>query len=302
MRVSYIKETNIIGNKLKELPGGEQFFETDADTKQLTVIDRKQTSGTQLDRDELVFLYEIERPIKYFGFKKDPRIQELRSQRNPQEDIPVVFGCTPDQIAHRVSEIREDTKAYVGPLERGIFNRLQGIDHVYTKFPEGKIRRDTIEIGGKSKQQLEKELKQAGINISSYAEDIFHNQYFNTLNTPINIDTVRLKVQDLGLKGNPTTDEVYARANELGLELCPAEVGPHLRLKDTNQPLGEWYYIGMKQITDRYGDPFVFRLARHGDGLWLHYEWARPDGRWYPDRGFVFSLRKENETQKPSEL
>lgn len=296
----YIKGTNIIGDKLKEIPGGEQFFETDADTKQLTAIDRKITSGMQLDTDELTFLYEIDRPIKYFGFKKDPRIAELKSQRNPEEDMPIVFGCTLDQIAHRVSEIREDTKAYVGPLERGIFNRLQGIDHVYTSFPEGKIRRDTFEIGGKSESQLEQELQQVNIHISEYAKGILYSKDFTTLPNPRMLDTVRLKVADL-LPGNPTTDQIYAKAKELGLELVPAEGVVHYRLKYKDQPLNEWLYMGMKQIADRDGHPYVFLLGRSVDGLWLHYDWSLPDDWWHPRHEFLFALSK-SEPQKPGLL
>ena len=64
------------------------------------------------------------------------------------------------------------------------------------------------------------------------------------------------------------------------------------RLKYRNQPLNEWIYMGMKQITDSDGRPFVFRLGRHDDGLWLNAYWARPDFEWYPVRQFVFRLRK----------
>lgn len=285
----YIKESNIIGDKLKKIPGGEEFFEIDADTKRLTAIDRKTTAGIELDGGELAFLYETEKPIKYFGYKKDPRITELRSKRHAEEDMPVVFGCSKSQIAHTISQISSDTKAYVGKLEPGIFDRLKNVEHVYTSFPEGKIRRETVEIGGKSSQQLEAELKQKSINISSYTEDMLHSPDFTTLKDPQDIDMIRLKVQDLGLPGNPTTDQICARAKELGLELCPAEVGPHLRLKDTDQTMGDWYWIGMKQIADRGGRLHVFRLARDVDGLWLD-DWCALPGGWWPESRFVFGL------------
>lgn len=341
----YIKESNIIGDKLKEIPGGEEFFEIDADTKRLTAIDRKTTAGIELDGGELAFLYETEKPIKYFGYKKDPRITELRSHRNSEEDMLVVFGCSTDQIAHSISQIRTDTKAYVGKLEPGIFDKLpRNIEHVYTSFPEGKIRKEAIEIGGKDfgtsikelrgKANIENDLTwsrareileqirtgsvrisaetieflsqlvERQINISKYALDMLESPDFTTLPTPQNLDTVRLKVQDLGLTGTPTTDQVYSRAKELGLELCPAGVGPHKRLKDANQPMGEWYCIAMKQITDWHGHPSVFHLERNEGGFWLSDLWALPGLRWRPKFGFVFSLRPSTtlrtgkETQK----
>lgn len=290
----YIKETNIISDRLKVTPGGEQFFETDADTKRLTAIDRKQTSGMQLDRDELAFLYEIDRPIKYFGLEKDLRIQELKSQRNPEEDMPSIFGCTPDQIAHRVSEIRGDTKAYVGTLEPGIFDKIRrfNIEHVYTSFSEGRINFDTITIGGKDFNQLQKELDESGMKMSQRAEFMTRSRNFITLPTPQDINLVRLQVGDLGIPdAYPTTEKIFQRARELGLELCPAEVGPNYRLQYKKQSMNEWFYIGMKPIADGDGDPGVFALARDVDGVWLAVGPIR--GReWLPGSEFVFSLSK----------
>lgn len=282
-----------VEEKLKSFPDGASYKKRVQDTQRLTAIEYKTKADQNLDSGDLSFLYEVDAPIEGFGYDKDLRIEELRSQRNPEEDIPIVFGCSRDQIARRASKIRPDTKAYVGPLEKGIFDKLpKDFEHVYTSFPEGKIRRRTLEIGGKTVEALETELAQAGINISSYAKDMLHSSDFTTQKAPQKLDTVRLKVQDLGLRGTSTTDQVYARAKELGFELCPAEVGPHMRLEDTTQPLGELYLIAMKQIADSIGGPSVFRLARDGDGLWLYDGWARPDRRWDPEYVFVFSLRK----------
>ncbi|NTU74017.1 hypothetical protein HGB07_07730, partial [Candidatus Roizmanbacteria bacterium] len=86
----YMKASDITGKKLQELPGGEEFFETDADTKQLSTIDRKMSKGEQLTSSEIVFLYEIKEPIRYFGYRKDPRIEELREKRDLKEDGLIV--------------------------------------------------------------------------------------------------------------------------------------------------------------------------------------------------------------------
>ncbi len=276
----------IVEDKLKEFPDGASYQKRVADMRRLTTIENQIKGGQSPTGDDLVFLYEIDLPIEGFGYDRDPRITELRSQRNPEDDMPVVFGCPREQIARRAKDINADTKAYVGPLEAGIFDRLPAnLEHVYTSFPESKIRRETVEIGGKSVGQLEREMEQAGIHVYDYAKDMLHSKDFTTLPTPINIDTVRLKVADLGFSSSATTDQIYAKAKELGLELCPAEVGPHKRLKDTNQPMGDWEYIAMKQITDRLGRPVVFRLARREDGLWLYDRWAGPASGGVPGIG-----------------
>lgn len=272
---------------------GKSYKKKTADMKTLTVIDKKMKTGQGLTGPDLAFLYEIDSHIEGFGYNKDPRITELRSQRNPEQDMPVVFGCSIDQIARRVGEINPDTKAYVGPLETGIFDKLpQSMDHIYTSFPEGKIKRQGVEIGGKSTGHLKDELKKAGINISSYVEVMLNSPDFTIFEDPQTLDTVRATVQGMGLKGPSTTDQVYARAKELGWDRCPPETGVCLRLQDKDQLLGNWYYIDMNPIVGRDGHPHVFGLGYNEDGLWLRGIWASPGIEWNPRSEFVFSLRK----------
>jgi hypothetical protein len=98
-----------------------------------------------------------------------------------------------------------------------------------------------------------------------------------------------LTVKDIGLQTGATTDEICARAEELGLELCPAEVGPNLRLQSSDK---EWMYVAMKQITDRDGYPSVFYLVSDDGRLWLEAGSAEPDMRWGDGLRFVFRFRK----------
>ena len=206
----------------------------------------------------------------------------------------VIFECTRDEIAHVPSQINENTKAYVGQLEPGIFQKLpENLEHVYTSFPEKKIRRENVEIGGKSAEQLISEMEAAGINISDYAKSMLNNREFVPGKNPEEATLIRLTVADLGFKSSATTDQIYERAQNLGLELCPADTGPNYRLKYRNQPLNEGIYMGMKQITDSDGYPSVFKLWCRGDGLWLNGAyWAVPDIECHPGNEFVFRLRK----------
>ena len=260
--------------------------------KRLTEIDNKTKNNKPLTKEELVFLYQIDSSIQGFGYQKDPRIEEIRNTRNPKEDAPIVFDCTPDQIASNKEEINKDTKAYIGPLYPNIFQDLEHLEHIYASFPEGKIKKETIEIGGKTKEELQKELKDQNIKISMYAQDMMDNPDFTTAKKTEQADLVRLKVKDLGFDRSATTEEIYNRAEELGLELCPAEVGPQYRLQYIDQPQEEWLYIGMKQVNDSDGNPGVFDLVRGGDGLWLNDRWAQPGRHWNPSLEFVFSIRK----------
>jgi hypothetical protein len=283
----------VVEAKLKEFPDGAVYEKKTSDMKTLTVIEQAIQKNAPLTSEQLQFLYEIDGKIEGFGYQRDPRIAELRETRNSEADMPVVFECAPEQIAHDAKDITEDTKAYVGKLVPGIFQMLpDGIEHIYTTFPEGRIRQDTVEIGGATKEALLRQLEQKGIKITDYARDMLQSPDFATGEKPEAADLVRLTVESLGFPKGATTKEIFERAEELGLELCPAEVGPQYRLKNTNQPMNEWFSIGMKQIAGRDGDPYVFYLVRRDDGLWLDKRWAEPDGRWGPDHEFAFRLRK----------
>lgn len=280
---------DIVEKKLQEFPDGKSYEKKNADMKQLTFIENKVKKGEELSKIDLIFLYEINSNIEGFGYQRDPRIAELRSQRDPKIDAPIVMECSPTDIAWNQTEINQNTKVYVGPLFPGIFKQLSSLEHIYTSFPEGKIRKSELEIGGKTAEELERELKEKNISIGPYAQDMLHSPDFITLKNPEQINTVRLKISDLGFPDGATTDQIYAKAAELGLELCPAEIGPHQRLKDTDQELYEFYSIFMKQISDRHGDPSVFDLSRGEGGSKLDDSIARPDNWWLA--GFVFVFR-----------
>lgn len=278
----------VLEAKLHEFPDGDQYLKKDADMQRLTFIEAKVKQSESLSKEDLTFLYELDAPIEGFGYDRDPRIAELLGTRNTKEDAPIVLDCAPEDIAHSASEISEHTKTYIGPLFAGIFD--SGIEHILTSFPEGNIKRYSVEIGGASKEQLRAELEKKDITVTSYAEDLFKSKDFTTSSTPESAELVRLTVEGLGFPQGATTDEIYAKAAQLGLDLCPAEVGPQLRLSYTGN---DWIHIAMKQIAGRDGDPCVFNLLGDGGGLELHAGRAGPDVGWGgSDSRFVFRLRK----------
>jgi hypothetical protein len=285
---------DVLNDKLQEFgKEADAYRKKSADMQYLTELEAKQKNNEPYTKDELTFLYELDSTIEGFGYGEDPRIKELRDTRDQKADMLIIFDCTKDQIATTVEEINPNTKAFLGPLTPGIFQQLpDGLEHIYTKFPEGRIKKETITIGGKTAGQLMSELQKANINISDYTKQMMNNPDFVTAKQSEQAKLIRLTVADLGFSGVATTDQIYARAKELGLEFCPPDTGPNYRLQYQDQPLGEWIYVGMKQITDSDGNPLVFWLARDADGLWLHDHWAKPDREWNPVDRFVFRLRK----------
>ncbi|MDZ4345548.1 MAG: hypothetical protein U1E51_24295 [Candidatus Binatia bacterium] len=154
------------------------------------------------------------------------------------------------------------------------------------------IKVDRLAIGGKTKEQLKEELQAANIKTSSYADDLLKSPEFKPLAEPEDVVLVCLTVADLGFPQGATTKGIYQRAQELGLDLCPPETGPQLRVKDdTEQRFGEYFNIAMKQITDSNGYPRVVCLLRAARVQWLDANRADPSNRWSGHSHFVFRLR-----------
>jgi len=288
----------ILEEKLKEFgPVGDAYKKKSADMRRLTEIENKTGRNETLGREDLVFLYELESPIEGFGYRRDSRIQELRSQRNPEKDQLIIFQCTKEQIAHNPAEINANTKAYVGKLEPGIFDFIQkyNIEHVYTEFPEGRLKFKTIrlESGLKQAADYRKALQKGNYHLSEWTDDLLSRMKPSERKKETNLKLVILSVADMGFKQGATTREIYARAKELGLELASAEAGPELRLQYDEQPKGDYVLIGMESIADRDGRPRVFSVHRDDDGgAWLHGNSGPPDDWWTPGNRWAFVSRK----------
>ncbi len=85
--------------KMGTLPGRERYEKKSADMKTLTVIERRVHAKEDLTMKELRFLYEIDIEIEGFGYKKDPRIEEIRQERNKKQDYATIFGCIPNEVS-----------------------------------------------------------------------------------------------------------------------------------------------------------------------------------------------------------
>ena len=282
----------VVEEKMKEFPDGKSYEKKSQDMKMLTIVENKSKLGQKLNKEELVFIYEINGEIQGFGYERDPRINEVRELRNPIEDAPVVFECSPDQIATSIADITENTKAYIGPLEKGIFANLPStVEHVYTKFPEGRIVQKEIKLGTgpKTADEFEAAMVAKGYQVSSWSKDMMKQSAFKVSPEQKDTDLVFVSVESLGFPDGAEYQDIQKRAVELALELAPAEVGPQLRLQYDDQPNGEWLRVGMEAITDSVGDRSVFRVVcRVGGKAWLGNDGGFPGDLWRANYRFVF--------------
>ena len=87
--------TPVVEEKLTEFPDGSQYQQQVEDMRYLTEISAKQ----ELSHEDLLFLYEIDKPIISPGYQPDPRIEEILSTRDPRKDLASLFTCREDQIS-----------------------------------------------------------------------------------------------------------------------------------------------------------------------------------------------------------
>jgi hypothetical protein len=150
----------------------------------------------------------------------------------------------------------------------------------------------TVTLGvHKSVEAYRKALSDAGFRIGDWASDILNKIEVSKNQTQL--DLVRVTVKDLGFTEATSLKQIYAKAKELGLNLCPDEVGPALRLAYSDKPNGEWIRIAMEPITVSVGRLRIFAVDHDDDDQWLGSDYAYPGSLWASDDAFVFVLSRE---------
>jgi len=157
---------------------------------------------------------------------------------------------------------------------------------------EGMQAWKTIKLGTHKNADALRKTLEKNYRIGDWANDILGKSSFVPSVKETEVDLVNISVAELGFKNGATRDKIYDRALELGLELCPAEVGPQLRLQYKNQPKGEWLRVAMDPIADSLGLLDVFFVYHHSGDLWLNAYSGNPVSFWQDDSRWVFVLRK----------
>lgn len=153
----------------------------------------------------------------------------------------------------------------------------------------------TIKLGTgfQTADDFRKEVKSAGMKIQRLVNDILDKHAFTVATCKTEVELVVASVAELGFKNGATRKDIYIRAEELGLNLCPFEVGPQLRLQYTDQPKGKWLIIAMEPITDSAGHPHLFNVVHADEGCSLYAAEDDYQGSfWGGDCRFVFLRHK----------
>lgn len=201
------------------------------------------------------------------------------------------LGALQRRLNEITRRINEGTLTYdyaMDGLQRTIEGRIAGEPRQWDVW-----KTLTLGTGLKTADDFRTSLKADGHNIGDYANDILGKPAFTASETKTEVELVLVTVAELGFKSGAKRSDIYAKAQELGLDLCPAEVGPQLRLQYKDQQKGEWILVGMEPITDSDGDLLVVGVLRSDDGeSWLDSDSGGPDLVWYADGRWVFLRRK----------
>lgn len=294
----------VLNEKLSDFgQEGELYRKRIADMEKLTDIWKRKEDI--LNEDELKFIYEIDNQIEGFGYQRDERIDEVIASRKIKEDLPILFNCSPNQIATSQEDLKnnDNIKVYIGPLCKELIDNTN-IEHIYTKFPGKEIRKIDMMVGDLNKNQIQEKLNERKkitdydnpdqIIVYDTAQELLDHPDFKISKEKKELKLIKLSVADLGFPDGAKWKEIIAKGKELGLELCPPEVGPLLRLNyqkimGHDQPKSEWIAVAMDPISDSSGSPHVFYVSRYGNGeRYLSYYWAYPDHHFGAHSDFLF--------------
>ncbi|MCM3665805.1 helicase [Mesobacillus subterraneus] len=165
----------------------------------------------------------------------------------------------------------------------------------------GSFRHRTVEICGLTKTQLIEKLQQSFIMMNEYGEKLLDDDRFMTSEIKYSLQTVELSVGDLGFPEGATMTRIFAKAKELGLELCPLELGPYLRLEYLDQPEGYSgdsfnqnqapsgsITVASEVLTEDDDFPKGFYLRKINGVLWLRGYRCDHLHVWNSDDHFIF--------------
>lgn len=162
-----------------------------------------------------------------------------------------------------------------------------------------------VAVGGLTKPELLRELERNAISMNESAARLFASEQFTTDATRASMPIVELAVRELDLPHGALTAEIFASARARGLDLCPLELGPHLRLQYLDQPEGARgqplrrhrapsgaLTIASEPLSADDDFPKGFYLRRIDGVLWLRGYLCDAEHLWDADDRFVFRDRR----------
>ena len=124
---------DILDKKLDGFEDREAYKRRINDSKMITYIYTKYENNKKLTKEDLKFIYEVDRDIEGFGYQKDPRIEEIKEKRDKRKDLANLYECREEEIGLNEDDFRKANdkgirlKYYEGDLHLGELKRAKGL-------------------------------------------------------------------------------------------------------------------------------------------------------------------------------
>lgn len=158
-----------------------------------------------------------------------------------------------------------------------------------------------VKYGGLSKEDLLKRLIAENIHLNEYAVALWKSDAFVVSPREEIAEIVELSVHDLEFTDGATFEEIFCRIKQLGLYLCPLEIGPYLRLSYMDQeeevetgknkaPKGSITIFSKLEKTQDEEFPKGFYIRKIDGKLWLRGYICPIDYIWAPEARIALKL------------
>lgn len=135
-------------------------------------------------------------------------------------------------------------------------------------------------------------LREAGRSFDNWTQELLRRESFPCMGRWAQCNLALVSAHDLGFSAGARYREICAQAEALGLMLCPAEVGPALRLQYAGREQLEWVGIGMRPIAGWNSERFIFALTFRNHELLLCGFYSHPDYFWDAEHQFLFVVKE----------
>jgi hypothetical protein len=136
----------------------------------------------------------------------------------------------------------------------------------------------TIKLGTyKNADELCNALRGSGIStINKTVENVIQRDPEFIIASEKEIKLINISVAEIGFPNGANYGDILSKAEELGLSLCPSEVGPQLHLQYKDQPKSELLRIAMEPVWYFFNPSagcgwVIFIVDGSNDPRWVCY-------------------------------
>ena len=205
--------------------------------------------------------------------------EKIQKLKNLKIEFEAIYGALPPgsnrepakrEVLDKTNEKRDKIELLIEQIEKLLYWKV-------------------IKLGTfKTTNELRHVILGQGNEITGWAGDIIDKITLSQIETEIALYVMTVK--DLTGKDRATIQEIHDAIKARGGQLCPAEVGPQLRLQYQDQSFNESLYIAMETIVGSAGSLYTFcvNANRRGSDRFLSANRAESGNYWSGSHRFVF--------------